>query len=262
MKGTSQTKRYRIAPKSKEKPFSDGFVIRSIRQTVTCALLFLICLPLSASDNPVRPYIARVLVASSDIGAARLSATELWRALEEKIPALAKSKDWGKLTGFFVADKPSPEEETASEDLEIIAQASPQEFTLPDKVDFIMPYKGRITSAYGERGHPVSGEETIHYGIDIGGKVGDTVVSAAPGRVVEVKVHDIYGNCILIEHTPTLKTFYAHLDKVDVSQGDIVGTNTKIGEIGTTGVTTGPHLHFGMRENDKPIDPQKYIKIK
>lgn len=78
-------KRYRATPKSREKTPPAGFVIRSIRQAVACVLLFLICLPLSASDNPVRPYIARVLVASSDIKAVKLGIGELWEEVRKRI---------------------------------------------------------------------------------------------------------------------------------------------------------------------------------
>ena len=82
---------------------------------VACVLLFLICLPLSVSDNPVRPYIARVLVASSDIKAVRLTTAELWAKLTSEIPAFMEAKGWGKMVDFFVLDDtdtaPTPTEE-------------------------------------------------------------------------------------------------------------------------------------------------------
>ncbi len=113
MKSTSYVKRYRQSPKVKDKPPSADFVVRSIRQTVACALLFLICLPLSASDNSVRPYIARVLVASSDIKAVRLTTAELWGKLTTEIPAFMESKGLGGVVDFFELD----ETDTASADV-------------------------------------------------------------------------------------------------------------------------------------------------
>ena len=125
----------------------------------------------------------------------------------------------------------------------------------------IMPLNGQVTSSFGEREHPVSGGESTHYGVDIAGSRGENVISTAPGKVVEVKVHDIYGNCILIQHTNRIKSFYAHLDTVAVKTDDIVGENTVIGTVGSTGVATGPHLHFGVRVDEEAVDPEIYIKM-
>jgi len=150
---------------------------------------------------------------------------------------------------------------TAEEKLELVAKASSEEFVYPENVNMVMPLNGEVTSSFGGREHPVYGQEAEHYGVDIAGNRGDTVISTAPGKVIEVREDDIYGNCILIQHTERIKSFYAHLDKVCVVTDEIVGENTKIGEVGSTGVATGPHLHFGVRVDDEPVDPENYIKM-
>ena len=269
VRGTTVNRRYKTANRKKNTNIPTSFVVRSIRQTVTCAILFLICLPLSSSNNPLRPYIARTLVATSDVRAVQLHFTQLCMELDKRYPTLSANPVWSGFVSILEREKePVPTGEPVSEsvsstqeNLELVAKAEPIEFVFPETAEFVMPVSGEVTSPYGKREHPVSGDDTIHYGVDISGNKGDPVKSSAPGKVVEVKVHDIYGNCILIQHTPTLKTFYAHLDKIDVAEGEVVNADTKIGEVGMTGVTTGPHLHFGMRENDQPVDPKKYIKL-
>ena len=103
-------KRYRATPKVREKTPPAGFVIRSIRQAVACVLLFLICLPLSASDNPVRPYIARVLVASSDIKAVKLGIGELWEEVRKRISDYPQTEAPTEM----VSDADAPPDETGT----------------------------------------------------------------------------------------------------------------------------------------------------
>ncbi len=267
-------KRYKRTTKPKaQKP--SRFVTRSIRQTVICAVIFLVCLPLSSSDNVIRPYVAKTLVASSDTEKAMESFIRMCQLLDEKYPSLSSNVLWLSITDVFkIRDDIASFEDAQSqqiqtpgldaqqEKLELVAKAADNEFVYPENVNMVIPLNGEVTSPFGEREHPVYGQDAKHYGVDIAGNRGDTVISTAPGKVLEVEVDDIYGNCVLIQHTQRIKSFYAHLDTVSVTAGEIVDANTKIGEVGSSGVATGPHLHFGVRVDDEPTDPEKYIKMK
>lgn len=268
--GTSN-KRYNVHRKKRynEKPVK--FIKQSIRHTVVCAVIFLVCLPLSSSDNQLKAYISKALVATSDIDKAKLHFNELCLKADEKYPFLSENILWSSFIGGIKGEQ-TQESETAEqnkptavamaeEKLELVVKASGDEFVYPENVNMIMPIQGEVTSPFGEREHPVSGQDATHYGVDIAGDRGEVVKTTAPGKVVEVKVHDIYGNCVLIQHTERIKSFYAHLDTVTVSQGDIVHEATQIGTVGSSGVATGPHLHFGVRVDNEPVDPEKYIKM-
>lgn len=111
-----------------------------------------------------------------------------------------------------------------------------------------------ITSYFGSRWN------SFHKGIDIAGNVGDQVDVAINGEVVYAQFNDGgYGNLIIVEHDNNMKSYYGHLSKINVQVGDNVQKGDKIGEIGNTGNSTGPHLHFELRVNDEPVDPLKYI---
>lgn len=238
-------------------------------QTGISVMAFLICLPVSKTDIPLRTYISRSLTVNSDIETAKIHFKDMCSRLDSKYPPLANNAVWSGFMELIRDDKPTlpvPVEtiNSAEHALELVvnaesAETAEKEFVYPENVNMVMPLSGPVTSPFGIRVHPVTGEDASHYGVDIAGDRGDNIISTAPGKVIEVKVHDIYGNCILIQHTERIKSFYAHLDSVNVADGDIVGENTVIGTVGSTGVVTGPHLHFGVRVDDEPTDPEKYI---
>ncbi len=118
---------------------------------------------------------------------------------------------------------------------------------------YAWPLAGIITSPFGQRGNG------IHHGIDIAGNTGDPVQAAAAGTVSKAARHDIYGNFILIDHLNGQQTLYAHLSRIDVQPGDRIFQGQTIGAVGTTGNSTGPHLHFEIRENQIAIDPLPYL---
>ena len=120
--------------------------------------------------------------------------------------------------------------------------------------------KGTIGSLYGYRIHPNTNTKKFHAGLDIRAKHGNSVYAAFDGRVVEVKKSSKgYGNTIKIVHENGLVTLYAHLSAFSVKKGDVICKGKIIGEIGTTGNATGPHLHFEIIENKKKINPLKYL---
>jgi len=118
----------------------------------------------------------------------------------------------------------------------------------------------RVTSEFGMRRDPFTRRLTFHAGIDLGGKVGDPVYAAADGKVIESARDRTRGNYIVIDHGRGIQTRYLHLSKRHVEVGDYVEKGQKIGDLGNTGRSTGPHLHYEVIVNGKNVDPWPYIK--
>lgn len=124
---------------------------------------------------------------------------------------------------------------------------------------FAWPTNGILTSGFGYRSSPVFGATRFHSGIDIGCDTGTPVIAAEGGQVVQTAHIGGYGLSVLIYHGGGVATFYAHLSGFAVSGGQTVKRGQVIGYVGTTGWTTGPHLHFEVRVNGVPQDPRKYL---
>jgi murein DD-endopeptidase MepM/ murein hydrolase activator NlpD len=127
-----------------------------------------------------------------------------------------------------------------------------------------MPIKQgyRVTSNFGTRVHPITGKKHTHTGIDFGAPSGTPIYAAEGGRVIISQVWSTYGNCIVIDHGNGLWTLYAHIRNggLLVDEGDTVKKGDKIAEVGSTGNSTGPHLHFEVRKNEVPVNPGGYLK--
>ncbi|PAF50174.1 hypothetical protein BKH43_05385 [Helicobacter sp. 13S00401-1] len=126
----------------------------------------------------------------------------------------------------------------------------------------ITPVKYRRISSkfsYGRR-HPILGIIRPHYGVDFAANVGTPIHAAADGRVIFAGVKGGYGNVVEIAHNDGIKTLYAHMHKILTRAGRYVKQGTIIGTVGSTGLSTGPHLHFGVYKNGVPVDPLGRIK--
>lgn len=121
-----------------------------------------------------------------------------------------------------------------------------------------VPGHHRITSPFGYRIHPILGYKKFHTGIDISGANGTPVVAAASGTVIASRFMGGYGNCIMVDHGSKV-TVYGHLSGRAVSVGQSVSGGQTIGYIGSTGMSTGPHLHFEVRVNGSVQNPLNYL---
>ncbi len=124
---------------------------------------------------------------------------------------------------------------------------------------YIMPLNGEISSEFGYRTSSNPNVEGNHTGIDIAGNVGDKIVASSYGEVTEVSSEGAYGNHLKIANGEMI-TLYAHCNQIYVSEGDTVVQGQEIAEVGMTGNTTGPHLHFEIRKNDEYLNPLDYIE--
>ena len=126
---------------------------------------------------------------------------------------------------------------------------------------FIWPSIGRLSSPYGWRLDPFgSGLRQFHTGIDIAGSTGNPVRAAMAGRVAHVGYDNMYGNFVLINHHSGYRTLYAHMSTVRVRPGANVATGERIGDVGSTGQSTGPHLHFTVFRNGVTVNPRTLMR--
>ncbi|PTQ57445.1 MAG: metalloendopeptidase [Candidatus Carbobacillus altaicus] len=152
------------------------------------------------------------------------------------------------------------------------AKASEQEAALPvfiekverirddlERTPSIQPASGRITSVFGYRIDPFTHTKHLHEGIDFANVRGTKVVAAARGEVIFAGYNGSYGLQIAIQHKPGLKTTYSHLSKIDVKVGDNVEKGERIGLMGSTGRSTGSHLHYEVHVDGRSVDPAAYL---
>ncbi len=151
--------------------------------------------------------------------------------------------------------------ENGIEDVEVENQLRLIETTSdPTSLPRSWAHMGKINNEFGFRRNPFGGRTyEFHGGIDIDGERGDVVVSPAAGTVSKAGWQGGYGNLIEIDHGNGLTTRYGHLSKVEVAVGDPISRGQLMGYVGSTGRSTGPHLHYELRFNDQPINPRRFL---
>ena len=117
-----------------------------------------------------------------------------------------------------------------------------------------------FTSNYGYRTDPFTRGLAMHTGVDFRAETGSSIMATAPGKVVIAEYNGGYGNMVEVEHANGLTTRYAHMSAISVTTGQMVKAGTVVGRVGTTGRSTGPHLHYETRINDEPVDPTRFLR--
>jgi murein DD-endopeptidase MepM/ murein hydrolase activator NlpD len=121
------------------------------------------------------------------------------------------------------------------------------------------PISGAVTSPFGYRIHPIFNVRKMHTGVDMHAGMGESIHAAAAGTVVQAGWRGGYGKCVVVDHGGGLATLYAHQSEILVDVGQKVKRGEVIGKVGSTGYSTGPHLHFEVRVNGSPVDPLGYL---
>lgn len=124
----------------------------------------------------------------------------------------------------------------------------------------IWPVNGRISSNFGWRTHPIKKTRLFHNGLDIAVPTGTSVKAAAAGEVVHSGWMNGFGYTVIIDHGRGVETLYAHNSKVSVARGSMVNKGQQVALSGNTGLSTGPHLHFGVLRNEEPLNPRNYLR--
>lgn len=125
-----------------------------------------------------------------------------------------------------------------------------------------LPFDGKIVSEFGYRRNPFNGRSIeFHTGIDFRGVSGDSIRTMGTGIVSFSGYNGGYGKCVIIDHGNNLQTLYGHLRQINVTKGELVNNGQLIGLMGSTGRSTGPHLHYEIIRDGKKINPEKYVKV-
>ena len=120
--------------------------------------------------------------------------------------------------------------------------------------------EAEMTSPFGTRKHPILKRRSIHTGIDLRGDIGEPVAATATGKITIARRQGGYGNMVEINHGNGLATRFAHLSQISVKVGELVDIGDTVGKIGSTGLSTGPHLHYEIRVKGEAVDPQKFLR--
>lgn len=141
----------------------------------------------------------------------------------------------------------------------------PENYTMDQvslgNLETITPVLGHLNSDYGYRDHPINGQYIFHGGIDIGGQFGDPIAAFAAGTVEYTGENDSYGLYLQVDHGNGVKSFYAHCSKIEVVKGQTVAMGDTVARIGSTGSSTGPHLHLELKYNKMHLNPAYYVDL-
>ncbi len=143
--------------------------------------------------------------------------------------------------------------------------AAGERFSMTERLYFfnnnlVNPLKDSVlTSEFGMRISPITGTEKMHNGIDLAAQAGSEVVSCQNGIVSSSTYDDVYGNYVIINHDSGLQSVYAHLQKSAVKKGDRIAAGQLVGYVGSTGASTGPHLHFEVRQGNDYLNPENLL---
>ena len=211
-----------------------------------------------AQKNSISLLRQQLLVSREQYTAQLQQQTLLTQRLQENRGALTAAidkldKDSDALTELIlerVAAAEAAEAKIAREEALRAARASGR---------MARPSNGPITSGFGSRYHPVLGYSRFHAGTDFGDYEGEPIYAAETGIVVFAGWYGGYGNTVILDHGDGITTLYAHASRLDVAEGGTVRKGNVIAGVGTTGLSTGPHLHFEVRRSGEPVDPMNFI---
>ena len=169
------------------------------------------------------------------------------------VTAVQEQKD---ITNFIAA-----EEERIARELEEARRRAELEARLGQitEAGWVLPSPGTITSWFGMRMHPILGYARMHNGVDFNCWTGDPIRAATDGIVITAEYYGGYGYTIIVQHANSISTLYAHLSGYSSQLNDYVVAGEQIGLCGTTGLSTGPHLHFEVRQSGIPVNPVPYL---
>jgi murein DD-endopeptidase MepM/ murein hydrolase activator NlpD len=178
----------------------------------------------------------------------------------------APTEPKGGVGGPFI---PLADEDSAAPAFDKAAARAAREVAVADRLRRLMPYMpvrrplsgdAGVSSPFGYRTDPFLGRPALHPGVDLVQAYGSDILATAAGRVVRAGPFGGYGNMVEIDHGNGLATRYGHMSEVLVAEGQEVQAGAVLGRIGSTGRSTGPHLHYEVRINDEPVDPERFLQ--
>ena len=158
---------------------------------------------------------------------------------------------------FNFLEKNASEAALPAGSLNLIASAGIGDLTATPS---LWPVIGRLTDGFGARMDPFSGEGAFHTGVDISSQYGDAVHVSADGVVIEAHERAGYGRLVVVDHGYGVTTYYGHLSTLNVMAGQQIHKGDTVGNVGVSGRSTGPHVHYEVRINGAPVNPMRYLK--
>lgn len=246
-------------------------------QTVVCIMLFVMLFGFKQTNNSFFNDVKELLAIKLSENITFKEAVDVFNSFkdtvnpiyEEKSEEDASSQDASEEETVFVPfEEPSLSAEikaeggsdvTVKSKNDIPSNVSIAPYNLNQKM--IMPViNGRTTSQFGVRNHPISGDLRFHAGIDIAAPLGTQIYSAFDGSVYEADYDRWNGNYIKIKHDNGIMTVYCHCEKLNVKKGQVLRAGEVIATVGSTGSSTGPHLHFELRIDNISYNPESALK--
>lgn len=227
-------------------------MLTSMRDTVTKSDLFHGGSGEKVFASMFDTELSKIMAEAGGIGLSDILMKQLSREYAEPKAGAAPVKGELELPQAAKAQAPQPEK--------ALPVNSGPYGGVPEPGTFSFPLKGasRISSEFGHRADPFTGQGRFHHGIDIAARQGTPVFPAAPGKVLFSGNRGTYGNVVEIMHDNGLVTRYGHNEKNIVKEGDTVLPSEPIAYVGSTGRSTGPHLHFEVLENGSAVDPARF----
>lgn len=187
-------------------------------------------------------------------------------AAENAGSALTELRSWRQTPAGEAALTDGTDDTLAESATELVLYADedlPQNVSMRQVIlgfDHQTPVKGTLSSGFGYREHPTAGEERFHYGVDLAADTGTPIACFADGTVTAVGESSSYGTYCTVAHDNGCVTLYAHCSQITVSSGETVQAGGKLGEVGETGMATGPHLHFELQKDGIYLNPVYYVE--
>jgi len=144
-------------------------------------------------------------------------------------------------------------------DLDVLGETLDSRRLLLESVPGGWPVRGTLSSVFGVRNSPFTETPVFHHGLDIVARTGTPVAASASGVVVKCGYEALYGNMVVIDHGAGYRSAYAHLSSCSVEEGTFVNRGEELGKVGSTGRSTGPHLHYEVRVNGLPVNPARFL---
>jgi murein DD-endopeptidase MepM/ murein hydrolase activator NlpD len=144
-------------------------------------------------------------------------------------------------------------------DLDILGETLDSRRLLLESIPCGWPVRGTLSSVFGVRNSPFTETPVFHHGLDIVARAGAPVLSSASGVVVKSAYEALYGNMVVVDHGAGYRSLYGHLSSCSVEEGAFVNRGEELGKVGSTGRSTGPHLHYEVRVNGLPVNPARFL---
>lgn len=202
--------------------------------------------------------VARIKLIESELSE-ELTALEANREIREELRAEVAERVRGWQGQIAEIEEEDAELESFIANKQALAAGQQPKAADVSTEGYVWPTAGGVGSGFGNRLHPVLGYYRMHTGLDIGGAHGAPIYAANSGEIIVAGVQGGYGNTIVVDHGDGLSSLYAHQTRFAVNVGETVARGDVIGYVGSTGMSTGPHLHFEMRLYGTPIDPMPFM---